>query len=71
MRMEVSARRVAPFASRRFAMLAQATSRTRPEIVISKCRPLPVSICMFWIPAPPGVSTTCCLGISLSAPFRV
>ena len=36
MLMEVSARRVVPFASRRFAMLAQATRRTRPEIPINR-----------------------------------
>ena len=36
MRIEVSALRVAPRASSRLATLAQATSSTRPEIVISR-----------------------------------
>ena len=45
-------------------MFAHAISSTAPEIHISRCRFAPYCSCMFWMPPPPGVSTTCAFGSS-------
>ncbi len=58
-RSEVSARRPIPRTSTRFAMFAHAISSTSAQIPISKYSPFEYCCCIFAMPTPPGVSTTC------------
>ena len=58
----ISALRPMPRTSSRFAIFAHAISSTTPEIHISRCRFDPYCSCMFWMPPPPAVNTTCTFG---------